>query len=69
MREEALRRFLLFTLSAAASAGIFYLSFRFLLPWSLPFLLALLIAALLEPIVLHLQRWKLLEQSFHHFPL
>ena len=64
MREEALRRFLLFTLSAAASAGIFYLSFRFLLPWSLPFLLALLIAALLEPIVLHLQRALRFRRGF-----
>lgn len=64
MREEALRRFLLFTLSAAASAGIFYLSFRFLLPWSLPFLLALLIAALLEPIVLHLQRRLRFRRGF-----
>ena len=64
MHEEALRRFLLFTLSAAASAGIFYLSFRFLLPWSLPFLLALLIAALLEPIVLHLQRALRFRRGF-----
>ena len=64
MHEEALRRFLLFALSAAASAGIFYLSFRFLLPWSLPFLLALLIAALLEPIVLHLQRALRFRRGF-----
>ena len=42
MHEDTLRRFLLFTLSAAAAAGSFYLAFRYLLPWCLPFLLALL---------------------------
>lgn len=64
MREETLRRFLLFSLSTAAAVGIFYLSFRYLLPWCLPFLLALLVAALLEPVVLHLQRALRFRRGF-----
>ena len=64
MHEDALRRFLLLILSAAAAAGSFYLAFRYLLPWCLPFLLALLIAALLEPVVLHLQRRLRFQRGF-----
>lgn len=64
MREEALRRFLLVVLSAAAAAGSFYLAFRYLLPWCLPFLLALLIAALLEPVVLHLRQRFRFQRGF-----
>ena len=64
MREETLRRFLLFSLSAAAAGGIFYLSFRYLLPWCLPFLLAALIASLLEPIVLRWQRTLHFRRGF-----
>ena len=64
MREETLRRFLLLSLSAAAAGGIFYLSFRYLLPWCLPFLLAALIASLLEPIVLRWQRTLHLRRGF-----
>lgn len=64
MHEAALRRFLLLILSAAAAAGSFYLAFRYLLPWCLPFLLALLIAALLEPVVLHLQRRLRFQRGF-----
>ena len=64
MREETLRRFLLLSLSAAAAGGIFYLSFRYLLPWCLPFLLAALIASLLEPIVLRWQRTLHFRRGF-----
>ena len=64
MREEALRRFLLLSLSAAAALGSFYLFFRYLLPWCLPFLIAALIASLLEPIVLRWQRTLNFRRGF-----
>ena len=62
MKNEILTRFLLLTASAAAGVGIFYVVFRYLLRWLLPFLLALAISALLEPLIcwcrkrLHLKR-------------
>ena len=62
MKKENLTRFLLLSASAAAALGIFYILFRYLLRWLLPFLLALAISALLEPFIcwckkrLHLQR-------------
>ena len=64
MREEALRRFLLLSLSAAAALGSFYLFFRYLLPWCLPFLIAALVASLLEPIVLRWQRTLNFRRGF-----
>lgn len=48
--------FLLRTGTAAAAAVLFYLSLRYLLPWTLPFLIALSIAACLEPAVTFLCR-------------
>lgn len=62
MKKESLTHFLLLSASAAAGIGIFYVIFRYLLRWLLPFLLALAISALLEPFIcwcrkrLHLQR-------------
>lgn len=62
MKKEFLTRFLLISASAAAAIGIFYLLFRYLLRWLLPFILALAISALLEPFIcwckkhLHLRR-------------
>ena len=62
MKKESLTHFLLLTASATAAVGIFYVAFRYLLRWLLPFLLALAISALLEPLIcwcrkrLHLQR-------------
>lgn len=62
MKKENLIHFLLLTASSAAAIGIFYVTFRYLLRWLLPFLLALAISALLEPVIcwckrrLHLQR-------------
>lgn len=64
MREEALRRFLLLSLSTAAALGSFYLFFRYLLPWCLPFLIAALVASLLEPIVLRWQRTLNFRRGF-----
>ena len=62
MKNEFLSHFLLLSASTAAALGIFYVVFRYLLRWLLPFLLALAISALLEPFIcwcrnrLHLQR-------------
>lgn len=56
MREERMRRFLLLVLTAAAGAGLFYLAFRYLLAWCLPFLPAAALAARFEPVILHWQR-------------
>lgn len=64
MIEQKLRRFLLFVLSAAAGAGLFFLAFRFLLPWCLPFLPALLLAPQLEPVILYLQRRLRFRRGF-----
>ena len=57
LNEERLRRFLTLSLALFMGASLFYVCFRYVLPWCLPFLLALLVAALLEPVVLYL-RWK-----------
>lgn len=69
MHEAQLRRFLLLTSAVAMSAVLFYLLFRYLLPWCLPFLLALGIAALLEPAVLFLQRRFHFRRGFSSFLL
>lgn len=69
MNEAALRRFLLLALSAAVSVAGCYLLFRYVLLWCLPFLLALAIAALLEPSVLFLQRKLCFRRGFSAFLL
>lgn len=56
MEDARLRRFLLRALALAVGAAGFYLAFRFLLPWCLPFLPALFIAARFEPLILRWQR-------------
>ena len=45
-------------------ASLFYVCFRYVLPWCLPFLLALLVAALLEPVVLYLRRKFHFQRGF-----
>ena len=45
-------------------ASLFYICFRYVLPWCLPFLLALLVAALLEPVVLYLRRKFHFQRGF-----
>lgn len=62
--ELRLRRFLLVTLSAAAAVGLFYLLLRYLLPWCLPFLLALFAAARFEPLIIRMQRRLRFRRSF-----
>ena len=51
LNEERLRRFLTLSLALFMGASLFYVCFRYVLPWCLPFLPALLVAALLEPVV------------------
>ena len=64
LNEERLRHFLLVSLSLAVGAAVFYLFFRFFLPWCLPFLFALFTAALLEPVILYLQQRLRFRRGF-----
>lgn len=64
MNEERLRRFLTLSLALFMGASLFYVCFRYVLPWCLPFLLALLVAALLEPVVLYLRRKFHFQRGF-----
>ena len=64
LNEERLRRFLTLSLALFMGASLFYVCFRYVLPWCLPFLLALLIAALLEPVVLYLRRKFHFQRGF-----
>ena len=63
MPKDRHARFLLGLLYAGLGMGALWLCMRFLLPWLAPFLIALALAALLEPGVrllsqrLHLPRW------------
>ena len=63
MPKDRHARFLLGLLYAGLGVGALWLCMRFLLPWLAPFLIALALAALLEPGVrllsqrLHLPRW------------
>ncbi len=56
MSDARLTRFLLRTAAAFAAAGLFHVALRYLLPWLLPFLIALAAAAAMEPAVCYLQR-------------
>jgi len=51
-------------LYGAVATGILWLTFRFILPWVLPFLLALLTARLMEPVVRFLMRKIRVRRSF-----
>ena len=64
LNEERLRRFLTLSLTLFMGASLFYVCFRYVLPWCLPFLLALLIATLLEPVVLYLRRKFHFQRGF-----
>lgn len=64
MSEESCRKFLLFLSSAAGACGLFYLLFRYLFWWVLPFLLAFGIAAALEPVVAYLRLHLHFRRSF-----
>lgn len=64
MFEERCKKFLLYLFSAAAAAGLFYLVFRYLFWWLLPFLLALGVAAAVEPVVAYLRVHLRFRRSF-----
>lgn len=64
MFEERCKKFLLYLFSAAAAAGLFYLVFRYLFWWLLPFLLALGVAAAAEPVVAYLRVHLRFRRSF-----
>lgn len=64
MSDTALRRFLLLSASAVMACALFFLCFRYLLWWLLPFLLAFGIAHLCEPIEAYLQRRFCFRRSF-----
>ena len=64
MFEERCKNFLLYLFSAAAAAGLFYLVFRYLFWWVLPFLLALGVAAAVEPVVAYLRVHLRFRRSF-----
>lgn len=56
MPEKRLKLFLLYSLSVFTAAAIIYVSIKYLLAWTLPFLTAGLISAAAEPAVVYLQR-------------
>ena len=62
MPKDRHARFLLGLLYAGLGVGALWLCMRFLLPWLAPFLIALALAALLEPGV------RLLSQRLHAVP-
>lgn len=64
MSEDYTKRFLLYSASAAAAAAAIYASVRFLLPWLLPFLFAVVLAGAAEPIILTLRRRFHFRRSF-----
>ena len=64
MFEERCKKFLLYLFSAAAAAELFYLVFRYLFWWVLPFLLALGVAAAVEPVVAYLRVHLRFRRSF-----
>ena len=64
LTEERLRRFLTLSLALFMGVSLFYVCFRYVLQWCLPFLLALLVAALLEPVVLYLRRKFHFQRGF-----
>lgn len=64
MPESKLKRFLLCTASAAAAVALVYVSMRYLLVWLLPFLIAALAAAAMEPAVQYLHKHLGFKRGF-----
>ncbi len=62
MQSRVLRCFS-FVLYGATAIGGLWLCLRFLLPWASPFLLAFALAALMEPLVRRLIRWRWRRQA------
>ena len=64
MSDARLKRFLLYTASAAAAAALLHVTLRYLLLWLLPFLIAAAFAAAMEPAVRLLQVRLRLKRGF-----
>lgn len=62
--EHRLRRFLLLCAALAAAAGLVWLTLRYFLWWTLPFLLAAALAAALEPLIDLMQRRLRFRRGF-----
>ena len=64
MSDARLKRFLLYSASAAAAAALLYVALRYLLLWLLPFLLAAALAAAMEPAVRGMQTHLRVRRGF-----
>ena len=69
MSEENCSRFLRYLATAAAICALFYLTMRYLFWWVLPFLIALSVAAALEPIIVFLREKLRFRRGFSAFLL
>ena len=64
MSEEQCTRFLRYLAAAAAICALFYLAVRYLFWWLLPFLIALAVAAAIEPIIVFLREKLRFRRGF-----
>ena len=64
MSEAQCTRFLRYFAAAAAICALFYLTMRYLLWWVLPFLIALAVAAAIEPIIVFLRKKLRFRRGF-----
>ena len=69
MSEEQCSRFLRYLAAAAAICALFYLTVRYLIWWVLPFLIALAVAAAIEPIIVFLHEKLGFRRGFSAFVL
>ena len=69
MSEENCTRFLRYLATAAAICALFYLTVRYVLWWVLPFLIALAVAAVIEPIIVFLREKLRFRRGFSAFLL
>ena len=69
MSEEQCTRFLRYLAAAAALCALFYLTVRYLFWWVLPFLIALAVAAAIEPIIVFLREKLGFRRGFSAFLL
>ena len=69
MSEENCSRFLRYLATAAAVCALFYLIVRYLFWWVLPFLIALAVAAAIEPIIVFLREKLGFRRGFSAFLL
>lgn len=69
MSEKNCTRFLRYLATAAAICALFYLTVRYVLWWVLPFLIALAVAAAIEPIIVFLREKLRFRRGFSAFLL